>query len=190
MIRNLLIAGLLTVVFSSGCAGPRGKSIADKRNHVDDMRQTTLNSIQASDPELAARAKTAPGYAVFSNTGAAWIVGGGGHGYGVVVNNQTGEQTYMREVQGSLGLGVGLKEYKVLMIFNDARTLHTFVNNGWEFGGEAAATATTGERGGEVQTSGSMTSGMDTYQFTDRGIYVRAAIQAAKIYPDKKLNAG
>lgn len=190
MVRSLLITGIVAATFSNGCASPRGESVADKRTHVDDMRQSTLSSIDASNPDLAARAKAAPGYAVFSNVGAAWIFGGGGRGYGVVVDNQSGEQTYMRVVQGSLGLGVGLQEYKVLIIFNDPQTLHTFVNNGWEFGGEAAATATTGERGGEVHSSGSMNSGLDSYQFTDRGLYVRAAIQAAKVYPDKKLNAG
>jgi len=190
MIRSLLVTGLVTVLFATGCAAPRGKTVADKRSYVEDMRKTTLDLAEAKNPAVAAKAKSAAGYGVFSNIGFAFIFGGGGNGYGVVVDNKSGNKTYMRVIKGSLGLGIGLQEYKVVVIFNNAETLNKFVTSGWDFGAEAAATATTGKTGGEAHTSGSFDSGMEVYEFTDRGLYLRAAVQAAKCYPDKKLNAG
>ncbi len=189
MIRSLMVTGLVMVIFVTGCASPRGKSIADKRSYVEDMRQTTLDSVQVRSPEVAAKAKSAAGYGVFSNIGFAWIIGGGGNGYGVVVDNKSGNKTYMRVIRGSLGLGIGVKEYKAVIVFNDAATLNKFVTSGWEFGGEASAVANTGTTGSDAQVSGSMTSGLEVYQFTDRGLYARVAVDGAKCYPDKKLNA-
>lgn len=190
MLRNLTVAGLMGVFFVTGCAAPRGNTIADKRSYVDQMGQMTLDSVTQKNPEVAAKAKSASGYGVFSNIGAAWLFGGGGNGYGYVVDNKTGQKTYMRVVQGSVGLGFGLKEYKLILVFNNSATLNTFVTSGWDFGGEAAATAKSGSTGGVAETSGSIDSGVETYQFTERGLYARAAIQAAKCYPDKKLNSG
>jgi|CXWL01.1.fsa_nt_gi lipid-binding SYLF domain-containing protein len=190
MSRKLLVIGVVAVMFATGCATPRGKTIAEKRSYVDDMRQTTLDSVQVKNPELAAKTRSAAGYGVFSNLGLAWIIGGGGQGYGVVVDNKTGNTTYMRVVRGSLGLGIGAKEYKALIVFYDSKTLNTFVTSGWDFEGEASAVANTGNIGGNAEASGSMTSGLDVYRFTDRGLYVRAAVEGAKCYPDRKLNAG
>ncbi len=190
MFRSLMASGLVVVMFAAGCAAPRGKSIAEKRSYVEEMRQTTLDSVQATTPEVAAKTRSAPGYAVFSNIGVAWIIGGGGNGYGIVVDNKTGGKTYMRVIRGSLGLGLGVKEYKAVIVFNDSQTLNKFVTSGWEFGGEATAAADTGKTGGNVAASGSATPGLEVYQFTDRGLYLRADIQAAKCYPDKDLNGG
>lgn len=190
MIRGMLAVGFVSMLFAAGCATPRGASVADKRSYVDHMRQTTLDSVEAKSPEVAAKVKTAAGYGVFSNIGLAWIFGGGGQGYGVVVNNQSGEKTYMRVIKGTLGFGLGVKEYKAVIIFHDPQTLQEFVSDGWDFGGEASAVAATRERGGDAHTSGSLNSGLEVYQFTDRGLYARADVQAAKCYPDKELNGG
>ena len=190
MFRNLLVTGLVAVLFSIGCAAPRGKTVADKRSYVEDMRKTTLDLVEAKNPAVAAKAKSAAGYGVFSNIGFALLIGGGGNGYGVVVDNKDGAKTYMRVIKGSLGLGLGLKEYKAVVIFDDPQTLNKFVTSGWDFGGEASACASTGKTGGDAQTSGSFDRGMEIYQYTDRGLYLRADVQAVKCYPDKKLNAG
>jgi len=190
MLRNVVVVVGLGFLFVTGCASPRGKSIAQKRDYVEHMRETTLQLAEAKEPAVAARAKNAAGYGVFSNIGFALIFGGGGNGYGVVVDNKTGEKTYMRMLRASGGLGIGVKEFKVIVTFHDRETLDKFVSKGWEFGGEASAAATTGEKGGEARTVGSMSHGIDVYEMTDRGVYIRAALQATKVYPDKKLNQG
>jgi len=190
MFRNLLMTGLVAVLLATGCMAPHGKTIADKRSYVEDMRKTTLDLVDAKNPAVAAKAKSAAGYGVFSDIGFAFIFGGGGNGYGVVVDNKTGSKTYMRVIKGSLGLGIGVKGYKAVIVFNNAETLNKFVTSGWDFGGEASAVANTGKTGGDVEASGSMTRDMEVYKFTDSGLFVRVAVEAAKCYPDKKLNAG
>ena len=190
MIRSLLVTGLVAVMFATGCMAPKGKTVADQRTYVEDMRKTTLDLVEAKNPTVAAKAKSAAGYGVFSNIGFAFIFGGGGNGYGVVVDNKAGSKTYMRVIKASLGLGIGVKGYKGVIIFNNAETLNKFVTSGWDFGGEASAVADTGETGGAAEASGSMTRDMEFYKFNDAGLFVRAAVEGSKCYPDKKLNAG
>lgn len=188
MYRSMMMAGAAAAVLTTGCAGPRGETVADKRDYVEHMVQTTMAEVEATEPQIAARAKSSPGYGIFSNVGVAWIFGGGAGGYGMVVDNRTGEKTYMRVMQGSLGLGVGLKEYKVVAIFNDPETLDEFVTEGWDLGGEATAAVRVAETGGEFDMRESIKPGIELYQFTDRGLYARAAVQLGKTYPDRRLN--
>ena len=47
----------------------------------------------------------------------------------------------MLEVQA--GLGMGVKKFKVIFVFDTQKAFDDFVNSGWEFGGETSAAAKT-----------------------------------------------
>lgn len=190
MLRSLMLAGATALVFTTGCMGPKGKTVAEKRSYADHMLQTTMDQVSATNPDVAAKAKGAAGYGVFSNIGAAWFVGGGGSGYGVVVDNKTGAKTYMKMVRGSLGLGLGAKGYKAVGIFHDPETLNSFTTSGWDFDGELSAAAKFSKGGGDFDRSGSIKDGIEVYQYTDWGLYARAAVGLGKAFPHKKLNEG
>ena len=63
------------------------------------------------------------------------------NGYGVVVDNQAHKETFMR--MGSLGggIGAGVKDVRVIFVFHDAKVMKQFIEEGWQFGGQADAAA-------------------------------------------------
>ena len=50
---------------------------------------------------------------------------------------------------GSLGggVGAGIKDLSVVFIFKNADMMKQFIEDGWQFGGEADATAKAGDKG-------------------------------------------
>ena len=64
-----------------------------------------------------------------------------GNGYGVVVDNKTRKETFMR--MGSLGggIGAGVKDVRVIFVFHDPKAMKQFIEEGWQFGGQADAAA-------------------------------------------------
>jgi lipid-binding SYLF domain-containing protein len=91
--------------------------------------------------------------------------------YGIVVDNKTGKETFMR--MGSLGggIGAGVKDSRVIFVFNDPKVMKQFVEEGWQFGGQADASAKykdTGAsaeqnvKGGVSFTEGAVSAGSST----------------------------
>ena len=56
--------------------------------------------------------KIAAGYGVFSNANLNIIFASVGDGYGIIVDNETGKETFMKMGMGGLGLGLGVKDYR------------------------------------------------------------------------------
>ena len=80
----------------------------------------------------------------FSATRALKILfGGSGHGEGVAINSQTKAETFMKMFEVQAGLGMGVKKFKVIFVFDTQKAFDDFVNSGWEFGGQTSAAAKT-----------------------------------------------
>ena len=185
---RMLIASAAIMVAGTGCMAPRGGSPAEKRQYVNNMREKTLSKLYAKKPEAKQKIANAVGYGVFAELATGTGIGGGGSGYGVVADNKTGAKSYMRMIQMSGGIGIGLKHLRVIFLFHTHDAMTEFVKEGWEIGTEAHAVALLDHEGAEGGTSDTITKGMSVYQMTEDGLYLRAAIHAKKFYPDTKLN--
>lgn len=183
LVRIVFVSLVLAI---SGCT-TTGSSVDEKRQTLLDMRQEVLTKLFRRKPDVQAQIESAVGYGVFSNANVHVLYFGGSRGKGVVENNRTGERTYMNMGEIGAGIGLGAKDYRVVMIFHDSATLKRFVNAGWAFGGEADAAAKVRERGGAVSGSGS-TSNITIYQFTESGLSLKAAVSGTKYWPDEELN--
>jgi lipid-binding SYLF domain-containing protein len=106
----------------------------------------------------------------------------------VVVDNATGKRTYMKMALGGVGLGLGVKDYRVVMIFKDKATLDKFVRSGWDFSAHADAAAKAGETGGELSAEGDIISGIEVFSMTESGLALQATVAGTKYWKDKKLN--
>ena len=179
---------LITSVISTGCFGPKGSTIPEKQAYVIKTHDKTLEDLYLQKPEVQARVENAAGYGVFSNLGAKVFLLSAGNGFGVVVNNSTGEKTYMRMAEIGAGLGLGLKDFRAVFVFHDEQSLTDFVTKGWKWGGEAEAAAKSGEKGGSALATGEVKRGVDVYQFTESGISLSATVSGTKYWRDKKLN--
>jgi lipid-binding SYLF domain-containing protein len=184
---SLLICFGLALVMG-GCATAKGSSPAEKRNYALDMAEETLDQLYAQRPEAQEKVRNAAGYGVFSNIGTNIIFVSTGGGYGVVHNNQTGEETFMKMGEVGVGLGLGVKDFRAVFVFHDDEVLEKFVDSGWEWGGEADAAAKSGDQGGAASAAGNVNSGIEVYQFTEAGIALSATVSGTRYWPDKELN--
>lgn len=153
---------------AGGCASPKGGSSEEKRGSVRQMHNTALADLYRERPFVENRVKQAPGYGVFSNIGGKLLFVGAGHGYGVVVDQSTGHETFMRVANVGVGLGLGVTDFRAVFVFNDAQVMKDFIAYGWEFGAGAEATAKYKDNGGGVNADASF-HGIDIYQVTESG---------------------
>ena len=112
---------------------------------------------------------------------------GGGDSRGVVRDNLTGRDTYVRMGAVSGGLGIGFKDTRTLLIFRKRDVLKQFLDKGWTFGGEAEATAKVEGKGG---TAGALETpeGIAIYQLGTTGLMAKGTVQGTKYWKDDELN--
>jgi len=189
MRQIIIITTLLFSVIMSGC-GPSKKdySLAERRRMIDDMSNQTLQRLYIEKPAAQQQVADAAGYGVFSNANAYIVFASVGGGYGVVVDKVTGRKTYMRVGAGGLGIGLGAKDYQQVVIFNTRKALIDFVGSGWNVGGQADATAKSGETGGGMAGEGSISKDVRMYTLTDTGLALQATVTGWRYWVDDELN--
>ncbi|HSW02490.1 MAG TPA: YSC84-related protein [Sedimentisphaerales bacterium] len=172
-----------------GCsAGKKGMTIEERRQAVANMEAETLQRLYKEAPDAKAKVENAPGYGVFSNANINLLIASAGGGYGVVVDNATKQRTYMKMALGGVGLGLGAKDYRVVMVFKDKATMDKFVEKGWGAGAHADAAAKTGDKGAEASVEGDIRSGIEVFSMTEAGLALQATIAGTKYWKDKELN--
>ncbi len=161
---------------------------AEEQKEIRKMAQDTLQRLYKAKPEVKSAVQAAAGYAVFSNAGMKIFMFGSGKGEGIAVNNKTKAETFMKVVELQAGLGFGVKKFSVILIFDNDAVLDSFINSGWEFGGQTTAAATTGEKGGALAGAASVSPGVWMYQMTDKGVALEITAKGTKYYKDDDLN--
>ena len=138
---TVTLALTLAVSAQAGLFGPKGDSDAEKKVTIRQQRDEMLVQLYAANPEMKKVLNKAVGYATFKQVNVNLLLLATANGYGVVVDNKARKEIFMR--MGSLGGGVGLgvKDVRVIFVFNDAKVMQQFVAEGWQFGGKADASA-------------------------------------------------
>ncbi|TNE62850.1 MAG: hypothetical protein EP335_11000 [Alphaproteobacteria bacterium] len=162
----------------------------EKRQKVREMRQEVLSDLFKARPQAQAEIGESEGYAVFSNIGVQILLLGGGGGSGVVHDNKSGKDTFMSMGTASIGLGLGVKDFRAVFIFFDRKSLDNFIEHGWDMSGEADAAAIAGDKGGEIGDAGSVRKKVAVYQFTENGLALQASLHGTKYWKNKKMNKG
>ncbi len=182
----LLAVTILSLV--TGC-GPSSKlSVVERQQIVGNMETEILQRLYKEQPATKDKIKKAAGYGVFSNANVNLILISAGSGYGVVVDNATDKRTYMKMALGGIGLGLGAKDYRQVLIFKSKETMQKFVTSGWEFGGHADAAAKAGQSGGELSGEGAIGADIEAYSMTESGLALQATVAGTKYWKDKNLN--
>jgi hypothetical protein len=137
----LAIALLCTLNTQAGLFGPKGDNSDEKKTNVRKQRDEMLADVYATKPELKVTIQKAAGYATFKNLNVNLLLLATANGYGMVVDNKTGKETFMRMASLGGGVGAGLKDVRVVFVFHDPALMKQFVDEGWQFGGQADAAA-------------------------------------------------
>jgi lipid-binding SYLF domain-containing protein len=164
------------------------KSKEQKQAEARKKAHDTLQRLYKTKPSAQAAVKAGAGYAVFNSTGAKILVAGGGRGSGIAVNNKTQRITYMKMREIQAGLGMGVKKFSTIFVFENKDALEKFINSGWEFGGQTTAAAKTGDGGGSLQGATSVSPGVWMYQLTDKGLALELTGKGTKYFKDDDLN--
>ena len=183
---------VLTLIVSLGfiysCAKPKGYSPQSKRAYIQQMKTITLSDLYAAKPVTRELIEHAAGYGVFSNISTQLLVVGTGNGYGVVVDNATGKETYMKMAEGGIGLGVAFTDMREVIIFNSPIVLSEFIRKGWDFGVQGDAALKSKSEGAAASGNIPFNSDMIIYQITDQGVALRTNVGAEKYWIDSELN--
>jgi len=178
--KSILILFLAAILAAMplGCRTPAGETPAQKRASVNKMRS----------------ADRSVGYAVFSSIGSHLLLLSTARGYGVLKDKSSGADTYMEMMSIGGGIGLGLKDYRVFMVFFDRDAMKRFKEDGIDFGGQGTATATTGEEHEEgidlnaAQNVDSIQADMAVFQITEAGLSLNATLQGTKFSLSEELN--
>lgn len=184
-ISSFILVLMLIVV--TGCAS-KGSGPEEKRANINRERQEILNKLYKTEPGARKQINTAPGYGVFSNINVNIIFASFGGGYGVVRDNKSGEDTYMRVGEAGIGLGAGAKDYRLVFVFHNEWALKRFVEKGWNFGAQADAAAKTTDKGGAYGGEDSISESITVYEITETGLALQATIKGMKFWKDASLN--
>jgi len=183
----LLISFLLASLLFSGCATTQGTTKAEKQQAVLEMKNQALAQLFKLKPHTRAQINSAPGYAVFSNANVHVIFASFGGGYGVVKNAQSGQHTYMNMGELGVGPGLGVKDFRIVMVFDNAEAMNKFIDQGWVFGGQADAAAKASDKGGAVGAE-AVAHGITVYQLTESGLVLQATLKGTKFWKSEELN--
>ncbi|HXV27741.1 MAG TPA: YSC84-related protein [bacterium] len=159
-----------------------------QRKQILERSAEILEKLYKAEPQAKASVEGAHGYATFSNFGVKIFLAGSGTGRGIAVNNKTQEKTFMNMAEIQAGLGLGIKKFILVWVFETEQAFDKFVNSGWELGGQASAAAKAGGKGGSLQGATQVASGIWVYQLTDAGLALELTAKGTKYYKDNDLN--
>jgi len=182
----------------------------EQRAEILTEKDRIVKKVAETNPEVLEKIESAEGYATFNALNINLLLVATARGKGVVVDNQSGDVTFMSVTSIGGGLGAGLKDMRALMIFNDRSTMNQFVSSGWQFGASADASLKSGDKGGTIgegiAVSADEDGGTDTalgagssealaanasieiYRITEAGIALQATIAGTKYNQIDELN--
>ena len=194
MTVGLLVLSLAFMVSTPVLAG-ESKADKEKQAKADKERQEIgkaahdiLARLYKAQPSAKAAVEKASGYAVFSNFGMKILVAGSGTGKGIAVDNKTKKETFLKLVELQAGLGFGVKKFSLVWVFETPEALATFVNSGWELGGQTSVAAKAGEKGAALQGALPVSPGVWVYQLTETGLALELTAKGTKYYKNDDLN--
>lgn len=184
----LFFALSLVATVPSANAFFESKSVAQQRADILKTSAATMRRLYKLQPHARELVEKSAGYATFSNFGMKIFIAGGGSGSGVVFRKGNEKPVYMKMVEVQAGLGMGVKSFSVIFVFETERAMQSFINSGWEFGGQATAAAKYENNGGAYEGAANVSEGVWMYQLTDSGLAAEITAKGTKYYQDSDLN--
>ena len=127
MNRRLMIVALACALAVPGIA--LGASKSEGQAEARKAGQDALAALYKAQPSARKAVESAAGYAAFSNFGMKILLAGGGTGKGIAVNNKTRPTTYMKMAEIQAGLGIGVKKFQLVWVFETEKAAKAFAES-------------------------------------------------------------
>jgi lipid-binding SYLF domain-containing protein len=178
---TLLVAGLASAKDSP-------EKIEKNRQKSRKMAAETLQNLYKLQPTAKAAIDKAAGYAVFNNMGTNLLLVSTARGAGIATHSKSKKETFMKMISAGAGLGIGVKDYRVIFAFENEKGLNTFLDSGWSGSGQADAAAKAGKSGAAYSGAAEVAPGVWVWQITKNGLALQLTLQGTKYYKDDDLN--
>jgi len=159
-----------------------------QREKIRKMAAQTLAELHKLQPASREAVQKSAGYAVFDNMGTNLLLLSTARGSGIAVNSSTKQDTFMKMMSAGAGLGVGVKDYRVVFIFETAAALTQFLDSGWAGETQADAAAKSKSSGGAFSGGVMVAPGVWVYQITKKGLALQLTLQGTKYSKNDDLN--
>jgi lipid-binding SYLF domain-containing protein len=160
IVAPFLVATLLAAGLASA-----GNSPDKKKEKTRKMAAQTLQDLYKLQPTSQAAIQKSAGYAVFNNVGANVLLLSTARGAGIAVNSRTKQETFMKMISAGAGLGMGVKDYRVVFVLGESRQVRR-----------------------RLLGHGRGYPGCWVYQITKNGLALQLTLQGTKYYKDDDLN--
>lgn len=187
-VTAILFWGISSFTVSPVLAQKADSATEQKKAEVRKTVKETLNRLYNQQPNAKKVVQNAAGYAVFSNFGMKIFFVGGGSGQGIAVDNTSKKETFMKMIEAQAGLGIGVKKFRLVWVFQTEEALNTFISSGWELGSQATASAQYDEKGGGLAGAIAVSKDVWLYQLTDDGLALELTAKGTRYYKDDELN--
>ena len=184
--KKFLVASAM-ILLVAAFAG--AKDSPDKqREKARKMADETLKDLYKLQPTAEGAIQKAAGYAVFNNMGTNLLLVSTARGAGIAVNSKNKQETFMKMVSAGAGFGIGVKDYRVIFVFENEKAFNQFLDAGWAGSAEGDAAAKAGKSGAAYSGAVQVNPGVWVYQITKNGLALQLTLQGTKYYKDDDLN--
>lgn len=188
VMRFKMIASMLVMALLFASASSAKDDNEEKREKTRKMAAQTLQDLSKLQPTAHAAIQKSAGYAVFNNMGVNVLLLSTARGAGIAVNSKTKEETFMKMVSAGGGLGMGVKDYRVVFVFENDKAFDRFLDSGWSGSAQTDAAAKAGKSGAAYSGAVEVAPGVWVYQITKNGLALQLTLQGTKYYKDADLN--
>ena len=185
---KLILALTLAILMFSGFWSNKNDTDEERRQERLAENKETLELLYEYKDGTRKDIQEAYGYATFKNIGMTMLVFTAEGGYGLAHNNKTGQVTYMDMAAGGVGMGMAIKDFRAIFIFDNKEEYDDFVNHGWEANAQADAAIIADEDGESVNEAVTVKNGVKLYKLTQNGMAMQMTMQGSKYWKDKTLN--
>jgi len=182
-----VIASVLAITMLSAGVCIAADNNEEKKDKTRKMAAQTLQDLYKLEPASQTAIQKSPGYAVFNNTGVNLLLSTA-RGSGIAVNTKSKQETFVKMVSAGDGLGIGVKDHRVIFVFTDEKALTQFLDSGWSGSAQTDAVAKAGEKGAAYSGAAEVAPGVWVYQITKNGLALQLTSQGTKYYKDDDLN--
>jgi lipid-binding SYLF domain-containing protein len=187
MRSKMIYSALALILLAAGLSRAEDKN-EEKRGKTRKMAAQTLQDLYKLQPTAQGAIQKAAGYGVFDNMGTNVLVLSTARGSGIAVNSRSKQETFMKMVSAGAGLGIGVKDYRVIFVFENEKALAQFIDSGWSGSAQTDAAAKAGKSGAAYSGAVEVAPGVYVYQITKNGLALQLTLQGTKYYKDDDLN--
>ena len=152
------------------------KELASRQSEIRKMRDDTVARLFKTKPQVKAEIAKAVGYAVFDASQTNVILLVTSKGRGLMVDNGSKKETFMKMNKLGTGPVVGHKKFKQILVFKSRKLFDTFATLGADAAASADATMKPNDedKGTVLDGTSSFNPDLSVYQLTDKGLMLQA----------------